>query len=180
MTRPIRDLTNQVFGSLTAVETIKKHGSIKIVWKCTCICDRNTCPKIVFANSGDLRNGRVKSCQGQQYDKSIHLAIRLYFSKIRTSALKRNYVFELTLDQFIGLIQQPCKYCNANDDIKRMAQSSKPRWALRCNGIDRWDNTMGYIYENCVPCCARCNRAKDDMSGYEYINHCRKVTKHNE
>jgi hypothetical protein len=30
------------------------------------------------------------------------------------------------------------------------------------NGIDRVDNSKGYILGNCVPCCSWCNRAKAD------------------
>lgn len=32
------------------------------------------------------------------------------------------------------------------------------------NGIDRNDNSKGYINGNCVPCCKHCNYVKGDLS----------------
>lgn len=48
------DITNQVFGDLTALEYL---GDRK--WRCQCSCDPN---KIVIANSYDLRTGKTRSC----------------------------------------------------------------------------------------------------------------------
>lgn len=43
------------------------------------------------------------------------------------------------------------------------------------NGIDRVDNSMGYIEGNIVPCCTTCNMRKGKMSEDEFINRCRKI-----
>ena len=32
------------------------------------------------------------------------------------------------------------------------------------SGIDRIDNNIGYIENNCVPCCKHCNYVKGDLS----------------
>ena len=45
-------------------------------------------------------------------------------------------------------------------------QKYKP---LAYNGLDRVDNSRGYEPSNVVPCCRRCNRAKDDMSSQEFM-----------
>jgi len=36
------------------------------------------------------------------------------------------------------------------------------------NGIDRVDNSLGYVKENCKSCCFRCNKIKRDMSLEEF------------
>ncbi len=36
------------------------------------------------------------------------------------------------------------------------------------NGIDRLDNALGYTLDNCVPCCKRCNQAKNNMGLKEF------------
>jgi hypothetical protein len=36
-------------------------------------------------------------------------------------------------------------------------------------GIDRKDNTKGYVLENSLPCCYLCNRAKGDKPYEEFI-----------
>lgn len=53
----IRDLTNQRFGKLIALEPteLRKHGSV--VWKCKCDCG-----KIHFASSNALTQNQVSSC----------------------------------------------------------------------------------------------------------------------
>ena len=38
-------------------------------------------------------------------------------------------------------------------------------------GIDRIDSSIGYVVENCVPCCTLCNRMKSNLSGREFIAH---------
>jgi hypothetical protein len=37
------------------------------------------------------------------------------------------------------------------------------------NGIDRKINSIGYVYENCLPCCEICNKAKGTRTYEEYI-----------
>ena len=36
------------------------------------------------------------------------------------------------------------------------------------NGIDRVDSNIGYIFENCVPCCKLCNMAKKEYPVEEF------------
>jgi hypothetical protein len=36
-------------------------------------------------------------------------------------------------------------------------------------GIDRRDNSVGYLISNCAPCCKNCNLAKRDMSEAEFL-----------
>jgi hypothetical protein len=39
------------------------------------------------------------------------------------------------------------------------------------NGIDRVDNSIGYIKSNSVTCCSQCNFAKNDISLYEWLSY---------
>jgi hypothetical protein len=70
-----------------------------------------------------------------------------YFRQYYMNAHKRDLKFELTLEQFAELIQKPCQYCNYSKEGD-------------ANGIDRMNNSIGYIIENCGPCCEMCNRMK--------------------
>jgi hypothetical protein len=38
------------------------------------------------------------------------------------------------------------------------------------NGIDRVVPDKGYVYDNCVPCCKYCNRAKSDLTTEQFKN----------
>ena len=180
MPSPIIDLTGQTFGFLTVVRiTNKRNSTNKLLWECVCTCTRNTCAKVIFVPYQPLILGLTTSCQWHQHDRAIHPAIRLYFSQVRSRAAHRKYTFELTLRQFINAVKLPCHYCNSNNDIKLIHNRTK-RWALRANGIDRWDNCLGYTVENSVPCCWLCNQLKRAMTAQEYIDHCKNVAKHNE
>lgn len=38
------------------------------------------------------------------------------------------------------------------------------------NGIDRVDNAVGYILENCIPCCEFCNKAKGTKTYFDFLD----------
>lgn len=44
-------------------------------------------------------------------------------------------------------------------------------------GIDRTDNSTGYILENCIPCCDICNYMKNDLSKDKFIYKISKIYK---
>lgn len=76
------------------------------------------------------------------------------FSLNKHEAIKLGKTWELTEDQYYLLIKQPCFYCG-------LALNSSVR-----SGLDRVDNTLGYIIDNVVPCCVECNVAKSDLFSY--------------
>ena len=43
---------------------------------------------------------------------------------------------------------------------KKMTEEGKRHSTYVSNGVDRVDSSLGYIEENCVPCCKFCNYAK--------------------
>jgi hypothetical protein len=47
------------------------------------------------------------------------------------------------------------------------------------NGIDRIDNSKGYILDNCRSCCGHCNCMKLDMDYSAFIAHCKQIVKFN-
>lgn len=75
-------------------------------------------------------------------------------------AKDRNLEFQLTKADFVFLIQQSCIYCNVKENIKITRGISKNNYM----GIDRIDNRIGYVWENCVPCCKKCNENKSACS----------------
>ena len=74
------------------------------------------------------------------------------YDKYKRSAKLRGKSFEITQDHFDKITSKPCYICG-----KRITYFHK-------NGIDRLYNTVGYVYENCMPCCKTCNYYKKDMS----------------
>ena len=82
----------------------------------------------------------------------------------RSSIEKRNKEVSLTKEEYFELIKKPCSYCNYyNED--------------EINGIDRVDNTKGYILENCIPCCKHCNRMKHILHPVFFIGKVKLISK---
>jgi hypothetical protein len=69
------------------------------------------------------------------------------------SAKKRNKHFYLTRDEFNAIVNNNCYLCD------------KPTSETHLTGIDRFDSSIGYIFDNCRPCCGECNYMKND---YEF------------
>jgi hypothetical protein len=89
----------------------------------------------------------------------------LYYNT-KASANKRGYVFELSVDEVSLLCQQLCSYCGKEPS---QVLSSFPNF--KYNGIDRVDNSLGYVEGNCVPCCKLCNRMKYVLSVDAFKEH---------
>lgn len=85
--------------------------------------------------------------RGRNYKEECMKNLDVYYEGYIRNAVKRNYEYTLDLAQFTTLVSAPCHYCNHNVSGE-------------VNGIDRVDNTCGYIIDNCVACCEMCNRLK--------------------
>lgn len=98
---------------------------------------------------------------------------RYVMKRIKSDAKAAVREFSLTLDNVKDLIHLPCYYCGALNKNKMNVKSMKPgEFIVKdfCyNGIDRVDNSLGYILSNCVPCCMICNRAKNNLSEDEFF-----------
>ena len=75
----------------------------------------------------------------------------------------RGIVFDLTFEQFMTFWQKPCHYSGHT---------------IATIGLDRVDNTKGYVVGNVVPCCTTCNRFKRKMDPMDYVAHCASVVNH--
>lgn len=77
---------------------------------------------------------------------------------------------------FKAMLFQPCHYCGRVPEIplKQKLRNRSIHVGFR-NSVDRIDNSIGYTKENCVACCALCNRMKSDLTPEEFIAHTRAV-----
>ena len=75
-------------------------------------------------------------------------------------ATARNLTFQLTETEFSEIVKHPCYLCGLSDK----------------NGIDRVDNSKGYVVENCKSCCGHCNLMKKDLLYSSMITNAEKIT----
>jgi hypothetical protein len=80
-------------------------------------------------------------------------------------AEKRGLRFELTLDQFIEIVQRRCVFCG---------ECVEPR------GVDRRNNSRGYVFDNCQPCCGPCNALKGVRDQQTWLAGILKIAKYQE
>ena len=93
-------------------------------------------------------------------NKKYNHTLKGKFITYKTGAKRKGLIFELTLDEFSKIISEPCYYCGENG-----------------YGIDRLDNSIGYLKINIVPCCSMCNYMKNNYTKNEFINQCIKIVK---
>ena len=74
----------------------------------------------------------------------------------KNSASRRGIEWGLSDNEVLGITQQPCCYCGERHSNTARLKGDEYKY----NGIDRADNSMGYVANNCVPCCSQCNAAK--------------------
>lgn len=156
------DLTGRKFGKLLVVSrSLKSPG---VWWDCLCECSRTRAFKASFLK-------RRKSCGCNSINKELSdgalSSKREIFHRYKKGAEKRNLLFEINFDEFIELVQQDCYYCGEKPTI--CFEANEAREGFICNGIDRLDNSKGYISGNIVSACKRCNYSKADRGKKEFI-----------
>jgi len=153
------DLSGRVFGRLTVLGDAERHPNGRLQWLCHCECGKD-----VIVLGYNLRMNQTRSCGCLKIDlhsKPAGIAAKNRIKKsYKQNAKNRGIEWNLSDSKFSQLITDNCFYCgrcptNHETDTKHH---------LVYNGIDRVDNTKGYIDDNVVTCCAVCNRAKSDMT----------------
>lgn len=109
-----------------------------------------------------------KRMSGKNSGVYKHWNIR--YPEYRCNAKKRGIDFELTVWEFEDITEKPCHYCWGNSKDRNIKS--------RGNGIDRKDSSIGYLVNNCVPCCATCNFIKNSMPYNDFISYLRKLYHH--
>ncbi len=168
-----KDLSGKRFGKLVVSSEYGRFASGKgfvTKWKCICDCGREK-----WIQSSALL-GSTKSCgcfakQRASEANSIESGLAAkhsIYSQYKIRAKKKKLLFRLTFEEFIELCSNPCSYCGAKASNKCIAEGCNGSFVY--NGIDRIDNTQGYIRNNCVTACKVCNRAKDILSKKEFVD----------
>lgn len=162
MTRVI-DETGKQYGHLTVVKRAPNRKGGKARWLCQCDCGNTS-----TVDGNNLRSGMTKSCGCQ---RGIHLpsgvaAFNQVYNMYRINSRYRKRDFKLTKTELKNLTQQSCHYCGHAPRSLKKEERYNGWYAY--NGLDRVDNTRGYIIDNVVPCCFFCNRAKREASLNEF------------
>lgn len=167
------DLTGKRFGKLVCVDYIRHPLYIdkdqRWAWECHCDCG-NVSYVRTTAFKGDKPQQSCKKCSietmaAQRVLKDfLSLRNRIY-RQYKKGAEDRGYLFTLTFEEMESLIYKNCYFCNQSpEEHKGESVYKAHEGTFKRNGIDRLDNTIGYVFSNCVPCCFTCNKMKLDYT----------------
>ena len=172
-------LVGQRFGRLVVVRFHHKTEKGNVYWECRCDCGNTKAVALSCLSKNSKFNGtRSCGCLRREYRKprldpgvaAFNSVVHLY----KRGASKRGLSFELSGAQALELFSADCFYCgSAPSNVHRYLAGS-----FVYNGIDRLDNSRGYTVDNCVPCCAICNKAKNALGYQEFVAWLRKAGAH--
>jgi hypothetical protein len=154
------------FKKLVIISAYEGKGT-QIKWLCQCDCGNQTVVRT-------YNLGRTGSC-GCSRKHGQDISYNTLYLRYKNSAKRRNLHFSISITDLIHISKQPCHYCKRLyvcklvSNPQRTNQQSKNEQLIYYNGIDRKDNTKGYVLENCLPCCKVCNRAKNNSSYEEFM-----------
>ena len=101
------------------------------------------------------------------------------YSVYKSRSKKKNLDFLLTKKELKFLVEQNCHYCGREPENEHIYVSGSNTDSCIYNGIDRVDNSKGYIKENCVSSCFLCNKAKGSMTRKEFLAFIERIAKYN-
>lgn len=178
-TRYVVDLAGQRFGKWTVLQRgpVGRKGD-SAQWICRCDCGKER-----GVRSTNLRNGISSGCGcARNWTHNTYPSddIRVYIGRYNAyadKARRRLLTFDLSLDEFVMLAKQDCLYCGTAPALKIRRERVRGVSPLM-NGIDRVDNSVGYVLDNCVPCCTWCNEMKRHRPQSDFLEHVRRIAQH--
>lgn len=164
----MKDYTGIKANHLTAIKFAKRKNK-KTYWLFKCDCGSVTekrVDKVLYSNPTTLSCGKcglIKRGSPPIAKENSQNGYKVSFNKLygsyKRKAKSRGYSFDIDKKLFLSIIKKNCFYCG----IEPSNVIKSPASELIYNGIDRVNNEKGYYKDNCVPCCAICNRAKRDL-----------------
>jgi hypothetical protein len=155
-----KDIAGRKFYKLTAIRFVGSHKNKRALWLCHCDCGNEVIRRI------DTLHENVKSSCGCPRNDIQDMGVNIVFDNYRSNSKKKKIEFNLTKEELKFFILKNCYYCDSPPS--RIVTRINSHAYLICNGIDRLDNNIGYIFENCVSCCTDCNFFKNKKSYKEF------------
>lgn len=178
------DLTGQRFNSVEVLKLSPKTDGIHAKYWCRCDCGKE-----FEAFGTNLKRGLTASCgcsrkvPHNRIEDRERVVLNCLYSRMprRHNKIGSGEIFDLDKETFYKLSDSDCFYCgckpsNKEKDTARHVDGE--RLVIKYQGLDRIDSNRGYLKSNVIPCCAKCNKAKNDMTYIEFSNWIKRVYDH--
>ena len=175
---PHKDKVGQAFGRLKVISRAPSDRWRQTFWNCEC-----SCGNLSVVRGHALTSGHTRSCGCLQREVAVSTGASrrkqsIYDSTVndmfllsKRGASNRGLEFSISKYEFISVASMPCTYCGC---LPKEAGYRTTRKKVRipsgvfAHGVDREDNSIGYVIENIVPCCWECNRSKATLTVDEF------------
>lgn len=148
--RALAILPGERFGQLTVIAIKPGNGYGPRRVECRCECG-----EIYLAIPHRLQKGETVRCFGCMPKRRTaeHIQFRRRLNNYENNAKQKNLFFNFNAEEFRKFYEAICIYCGLTP----------------ARGIDRKDNSLGYVEGNCVPACAQCNYAKRNATEQDFL-----------
>lgn len=157
-------------GQISGIDRINSNKSYNVnnITPCCWMCNmmKNTLNQYTFIRRVEhiltfqyIVPGRLFPEVFTDYGTDVGDRKKLY-NRYKKGARERNIEFGIDLALFKQFVSEDCYLCGKSNTGEHQ------------NGIDRFDNDVGYFPTNCKPCCFNCNLMKRD---HDFDNFVRKM-----
>jgi hypothetical protein len=114
-------------------------------------------------NANVMKNWRDRNPEKMaEANRKRRESIEAHYKIYQRSARLKKLQFTFSEEEFKELVAKPCYYCNSIDEKGFV-------------GIDRMNQSVGYIQSNSVSCCAMCNWMKGSLDSATFIKRVRHI-----
>lgn len=167
--RKLFPIVGKIYGQLTAIEDAhEKTKDFRSLWWFQCGCGqriKTAASLVIYGNKRScgclaisMRKGRAPFAS--EDDIAVRIPKRVW---------QKTYSDGCPFDLFMILSQEPCHYCGASLSNTASRKYTDGIATFTYNGLDRKDSTKDHSPENVIPCCRKCNIAKNNMTYEEFI-----------
>lgn len=126
-----------------------------------------------YRRSGGSKH-RIGKSPGNSLLDPMESSFNSLYCSYKASARNRLLSFELTKKQFKEITGDACHYCGVSPRKHHLVKWGRKPYIY--NGIDRKDNTKGYILSNSLSCCEVCNYLKKASTYDFFIAHIKRIS----
>lgn len=109
----------------------------------------------------------------KQYLEDGEATFNSIYCEYKCRSKRKGIEFSITREAFKLYTKSNCEYCNTPPYKTQKKRRCTP---YTYNGLDRIDNSLGYVEGNVITCCEICNKAKRDLSLEEFIRWVQRLT----
>ena len=149
------------------IETLNRDSDNRPICMATCHCGKGftaQCRKLSTKQTkscGCLKYSGLTRGHSFSYNSTNKKTLSRVYSSYKHSAKVRNLELSIDKENFGELASQECFYC------KEVPETY--------HGLDRIDPQFGYVIDNVVPCCKKCNLMKHTLTQQEFVKHITKI-----